>query len=91
MAKEKLNGIYIPMVTPFHEDESINFAGIKEAAFVLPAGPLAQHIAAFRDCHIFGVSVHCGDHAVCVYHHSVPGVEIQRGAPVPGHNQACGV
>lgn len=30
MAKEKLYGIYIPMVTPFNADESINFNGIKE-------------------------------------------------------------
>lgn len=30
MAREKLTGIYIPMVTPFNADESINFNGIKE-------------------------------------------------------------
>ncbi len=30
MAKEKLSGIYIPVVTPFNKDESINFNGIKE-------------------------------------------------------------
>ena len=30
MAKTKLEGIYIPMVTPFNADESINFGGIKE-------------------------------------------------------------
>lgn len=30
MAREKLTGIFIPMVTPFNKDESINFGGIKE-------------------------------------------------------------
>jgi 4-hydroxy-tetrahydrodipicolinate synthase len=30
MGREKLTGIYIPMVTPFNADESINFNGIKE-------------------------------------------------------------
>ena len=30
MKKEKLEGIYIPVITPFNKDESINFNGIKE-------------------------------------------------------------
>lgn len=30
MKKEKLNGIYIPVITPFNKDESINFSAIKE-------------------------------------------------------------
>lgn len=30
MAREKLTGIYIPVITPFNKDESINFNGIKE-------------------------------------------------------------
>ena len=30
MQKEKLNGIYIPVITPFNKDESINFSAIKE-------------------------------------------------------------
>ena len=32
MAREKLSGIYIPVVTPFNKDESISFSGIKEIA-----------------------------------------------------------
>lgn len=32
MAREKLYGIYIPVVTPFNKDESINYGGIKEVA-----------------------------------------------------------
>ena len=30
MAREKLSGIYIPVITPFNKDESINFSAIKE-------------------------------------------------------------
>lgn len=30
MHRTKLSGIYIPVVTPFNKDESINFNGIKE-------------------------------------------------------------
>jgi len=31
MAKRAIDGIYIPMITPFNEsDESINFTGLKE-------------------------------------------------------------
>ncbi len=37
MAKEKLSGIYIPVITPFNKDESINFSAIKELAKFLAA------------------------------------------------------
>ena len=58
MAKEKLNGIYIPMVTPFHEDESINFAGIKECTDfladngvtgIIPSGSTGEMVAMTPD------------------------------------------
>lgn len=54
MAKEKLKGIYIPIVTPFNEDESINFSGIKECTDflvangvtgVIPCGSTGEMIA----------------------------------------------
>ena len=32
MSREKLTGIYIPIVTPFKKDESINFKGLAECA-----------------------------------------------------------
>ena len=32
MARTKLEGIYIPVITPFNKDESINFSAIKELA-----------------------------------------------------------
>jgi len=32
MAREKLSGIYIPVITPFNKDESVNYNGIKELA-----------------------------------------------------------
>ena len=32
MARQKLEGIYIPVVTPFNKDETINFSAIKEIA-----------------------------------------------------------
>ena len=35
MARTKLEGIYIPVITPFNEDESINFEAIKEIATFL--------------------------------------------------------
>lgn len=39
MAREKLTGIYIPMVTPFNSDESINFNGIREVTnFIVENG-----------------------------------------------------
>ena len=35
MARVKLEGIYIPVITPFNEDESINFEAIEEIAAFL--------------------------------------------------------
>ena len=52
--REKLNGIYIPMVTPFNKDETINFNGIKEVvdflaengvSGVIPSGSTGEMIA----------------------------------------------
>ena len=54
MAREKLTGIYIPMVTPFNKDESINFGGIKEVtdflvengvSGVIPSGSTGEMVA----------------------------------------------
>jgi 4-hydroxy-tetrahydrodipicolinate synthase len=54
MAKEKLKGIYIPIVTPFNADESINFGGIKECTDflvengvtgIIPSGSTGEMIA----------------------------------------------
>jgi dihydrodipicolinate synthase/N-acetylneuraminate lyase len=54
MAKEKLSGIYIPMVTSFNADESINFNGIKECTDflvengvtgIIPCGSTGEMIA----------------------------------------------
>ena len=58
MAREKLNGIYIPMVTPFNADESINFNGIKECTDflvdsgvtgVIPSGSTGEMVAMTPD------------------------------------------
>lgn len=54
MAKEKLTGIYIPMVTAFNADESINFNGIRECTEylvqngvngIIPSGSTGEMIA----------------------------------------------
>lgn len=54
MAKEKLTGIYIPMVTAFNADESINFSGIRECTEylvqngvtgIIPSGSTGEMIA----------------------------------------------
>ena len=54
MARQKLEGIYIPLITPFNKDESINFAGIKEVAKfladngvtgIIPSGSTGELIA----------------------------------------------
>jgi len=54
MNKEKATGIYIPMVTPFNADESINFNGIKECTEfladngvtgVIPSGSTGEMVA----------------------------------------------
>ena len=58
MAREKLTGIYIPIVTPFNADESINFNGIKECtdflvengvSGVIPSGSTGEMIAMTPD------------------------------------------
>lgn len=58
MSREKLTGIYIPMVTPFNEDESINFNGIKEVtdflvangvSGVIPSGSTGEMVALTKD------------------------------------------
>lgn len=54
MAREKLTGIYIPMVTPFNSDESINFNGIREVTNflvengvtgIIPCGSTGEMVA----------------------------------------------
>lgn len=54
MARTKLSGIYIPVITPFNKDESINFKGIKEIAKflaengvtgIIPSGSTGEMIA----------------------------------------------
>lgn len=54
MEKEKLKGIYIPIVTPFNADESINYNGIKECTNflvensvtgIIPCGSTGEMIA----------------------------------------------
>ena len=54
MKKEKLKGIYIPIVTPLNADESINFSGIKECTDflvengvtgIIPSGSTGEMIA----------------------------------------------
>lgn len=58
MAREKLTGIYIPVVTPFNEDESINFAAIDEIAKflaengvdgIIPSGSTGEMIAMTKE------------------------------------------
>lgn len=46
MAREKLTGIFIPMVTPFNADESINFNGIKECTDFLAENGVTGIISA---------------------------------------------
>lgn len=54
MARIKLEGIYIPVITPFNKDESINFGAIKEVAKfladngvtgIIPSGSTGEMIA----------------------------------------------
>lgn len=58
MARMKLEGIYIPVVTPFNKDESINFQGIKEVTKfladngvtgIIPSGSTGEMIALEKD------------------------------------------
>ena len=54
MARAKLSGIYVPVVTPFNKDESINFSGIKEitkfladngVTGIIPSGSTGEMVA----------------------------------------------
>lgn len=58
MGREKLTGIYIPSVTPFNRDESINFNGITEVTNflaengvtgVIPSGSTGEMIALTKE------------------------------------------
>ena len=58
MARQKLTGIYIPVVTPFNEDESINIAAIDEVAKflaengvdgIIPSGSTGEMIAMTKE------------------------------------------
>lgn len=58
MARTKLEGIYIPVVTPFNKDESINFSAIKEitkflaengVTGIIPSGSTGEMIAMTKD------------------------------------------
>ena len=58
MKREKLTGIYIPVVTPFNKDESINFQGIREIAKflgdngvtgIIPSGSTGEMIAMTKE------------------------------------------
>ena len=58
MHRTKLSGIYIPVVTPFNKDESINFNGIKEVTEflaengvtgIIPSGSTGEMIALTKD------------------------------------------
>ena len=58
MARTKLEGIYIPVITPFNKDESINFSAIKEIAKylaengvtgIIPSGSTGEMIAMTKD------------------------------------------
>lgn len=56
--KEKMEGIYIPMITPFNKDESINYSGLKEVVDfliengvtgIIPSGSTGEMIALTRE------------------------------------------
>lgn len=56
--RTKLEGIYIPVITPFNKDESINFNGIREVAKfladngvtgIIPSGSTGEMIALAKD------------------------------------------
>ena len=58
MRREKLEGIYIPVITPFNKDESINFSAIKEIAKfladngvtgIIPSGSTGEMIALTKE------------------------------------------
>ena len=58
MARQKLEGIYIPVITPFNKDESINFDAIREIAEflgkngvtgIIPSGSTGEMIALTKE------------------------------------------
>lgn len=58
MARQKLEGIYIPVITPFNKDESINFDAIREIAGflgkngvtgIIPSGSTGEMIALTKE------------------------------------------
>lgn len=58
MPREKLSGIYIPVITPFNKDESINYQAIKELAEflgkngvtgIIPSGSTGEMIALTKE------------------------------------------
>lgn len=58
MRRQKLDGILIPVITPFNKDESINFSAIKEVAKflgengvtgIIPSGSTGEMIALEKD------------------------------------------
>ena len=58
MAKQKIEGIFIPMVTPFNADETINFNGIKEVteylikngvSGLIPSGSTGEMVAMTKE------------------------------------------
>ncbi len=58
MEREKLSGIYIPVITPFNKDESINFSAIKEltkflsendVTGIIPCGSTGEIISLTKD------------------------------------------
>ncbi len=58
MARQRLEGIYIPVITPFNKDESINFSAIKEVTKfladngvtgIIPSGSTGEMIALEKD------------------------------------------
>lgn len=58
MARTKLEGIYIPVITPFNKDESINFSAIREitkfladngVTGIIPSGSTGEMIALDKD------------------------------------------
>lgn len=58
MARKKLEGIFIPVITPFNKDESINFSAIKEIAKflgengvtgIIPSGSTGEMVGLEKD------------------------------------------
>ena len=58
MARQKLEGIYIPVITPFNKDETVNFGAIKEIAKflgengvtgIIPSGSTGEMVAMTKE------------------------------------------